>query len=505
MPILNALISWYFKSRFEQIVSDSEKANSIQEQTLSELILKASGTEIGKQYKFYDIKDYQDFASRIPITNYDQNKALIERMMAGEQNILWPSEITWFAKSSGTTSDKSKFIPVSNESLNQCHFQGGRDALSVYVSHNPNSKLFSGKGLLIGGSHNVSPLNENTFFGDLSAVMMKQLPLWVHMFKTPNSQIALHDDWIEKVEQMAHYTIKENVTNISGVPTWTAVLFDRILDLTGKKHMHEIWPNLELFVHGGVNFAPYRKQFQEYLPAQEMNYLETYNATEGFFGIQVDPNDQSLYLMPNYGIFYEFVPMHEYGSSNARAIPLWEVQTQVDYAVIITSNAGLWRYDLGDTIRFTQLRPYTFIITGRTKLFINAFGEELMIHQADQAVMHACEMCHAIIKDYTAGPVYLENSENSGHEWLFEFETPPDNMEAFAHHLDTKLKELNSDYESKRYGNLLINKPKIVVLPQGAFHGWMQTKGKLGGQHKVPRLWNDRSILEELLGLSKTG
>ena len=501
MAIFNSIVSWYFKNRHKAMQDALINAIAIQKSTLVELIERAKETEFGTKYNFSEIRDYKDFTENVPISGYEEIKPYIERMMNGEQNLLWPSEINWFAKSSGTTNDKSKFIPVSSETLESCHFEGGRDALSVYVKQNPDCNLFSGKGLLIGGSHTVNPINEYAHYGDLSAVMMKHLPMWVHLFKTPNADIALMSDWEQKVEKMAEHTINENVTNISGVPTWTSVLFEKILEKTGKSNMLEVWPEMELYIHGGVNFAPYREQFKRYFPGNQVQYLETYNASEGFFGVQTDLLSNDLSLMVNYGTFFEFIPMDEYGTKNPKCLPLWGVVPGVNYAVIISNNSGLWRYQLGDTIKFTSVNPFKFHVTGRTKLFINAFGEELMIDNAEKGIQHACQVSNAQIKDYTAAPVFLDDLENAGHEWLIEFEIPPADLQLFTIELDKKLKEVNSDYEAKRHKDIALKMPKVKAVPIGTFHKWLSKKGKLGGQHKVPRLWNDRTIVNEVLNL----
>ncbi|MBX2985828.1 MAG: GH3 auxin-responsive promoter family protein [Bacteroidia bacterium] len=501
MAIINSLINWYFKNRLQAIDDSLNNAVAIQKRTLTELLERAKDTEFGRKYNFDSMRDYNDFASQVPVSSYEDLHPYIERMMKGEQNILWCTDITWFAKSSGTTNDKSKFIPVSKETIETCHLEGGRDVISIYLKHKPESNLFSGKGLLIGGSQNINPLNEYSNYGDLSAVMMKHLPVWVYLFKTPNSSIALMADWEEKSEKIAAYTINENVTSISGVPTWTLVLMDKLLKNTGKSNMLEVWTNMELYIHGGVGFKPYREQFKKYFPSEQVSYLETYNASEGFFGIQTDLSQQTMSLMVNYGIFFEFIPMDEFGNSDSKVLPLWEVEKDVNYAVVITTNSGLWRYQLGDTIRFTSVYPFKFMITGRTRLFINAFGEELMIDNADRAIEHACKVCDATLKDYTAAPIYLDDADNAGHQWLIEFEQKPDDMEKFTIELDSKLKELNSDYEAKRHKDLALKMPKIEVLPRNSFHRWLGSKNKLGGQNKVPRLWNDRSIVDEMLKL----
>ncbi|NUM31022.1 MAG: GH3 auxin-responsive promoter family protein [Bacteroidetes bacterium] len=464
----------------------------------NELIFKGSRTEFGKIHNFYEIHSVEDYQKNVPLQDYESLKPFIKRMLNGEQHLLWPSEITWFAKSSGTTSDKSKYIPVSFEALEDCQFKGGRDALTFYCSSNPNTKVFQGKGLMIGGSHEINPLSENMYCGDLSAVIMNNLPFWVNILSTPKPEIALMANWEEKLEKIARATINEDVTSISGVPTWTLLLFKRLLEITGKNTMLDIWPNLELYIHGGVNFAPYREQFKSYIPSPNMHYLETYNASEGFFGIQETPGNEGMLLMVDYGILYEFIPLNELKNENPKALLLDEVETDVNYALVISTNAGLWRYLIGDTIKFLSTNPYKFVITGRTKLYINTFGEELMIENAEAAITMACAETNSVIREFTAGPVFLKENEPGGHEWLIEFEKHPENIDLFAFKLDNHLKSLNSDYEAKRTGNMAISFPRIRTCKQGVFYNWLKEKGKLGGQNKVPRLSNDRKIIEEI-------
>ena len=499
MALLSSFLSWYFRKRWPELESSLRFAEDLQQQTLYSLLADARNTELGKLYDFKGIESYEQFRERIPIRDYEGLKPLIERTMRGEQNIIWPSDIRWFAKSSGTTSDKSKFIPVSYEALDKCHYQGGRDVLSAYCNAFPDSTLFNGKGLVIGGSHKVNSLAENSYFGDLSAVVLSNTPFWVDFLRTPDKSIALMEEWEEKIERMANAVVNEDVTNISGVPTWTIVLIERLFEMTGTRDLHDIWPNLELYIHGGVSFEPYRDRFNRLVPKRGISYLETYNASEGFFGIQTEQDSQDLSLMPGYGIFYEFVKADEIFSENPLAIPLWEVETGVKYAVIITTNSGLWRYILGDTISFTSRCPYRFRISGRTKLFINAFGEELVIENAERAIAEACRVTRSIVSDYTAAPRYMEEGSDAGHEWLIEFEKNPDNLERFTEVLDNTLKAVNSDYEAKRYKNIALKPPLVEVLEPGSFKLWLKEKGKLGGQHKVPRLCNDRKILEEVL------
>lgn len=476
-------------------------ADDVQRTTLMSLVSDAKNTELGKLYDFKSITRYEDFQERVPIRDYEAIKPLIDRTMRGEQNIIWHSDIRWFAKSSGTTSDKSKFIPVSFEALDKCHYQGGRDVLTMYCNHFQETGMFNGKSLVIGGSHKVNTFSENSFYGDLSAVVLANTPFWVDFLRTPDKSIALMEEWEEKLEKMALATVNEDVTSISGVPTWTLVLIERLFEMTGKKDLHEIWPNLELYIHGGVSFTPYRDRFKRLMPSKGIQYLETYNASEGFFGIQGELNVQDMHLMPGYGIFFEFVKAEEIFEEFPKAFPIWQVELGVNYAVVITTNSGLWRYIVGDTVKFTGLNPYRFHITGRTKLFINAFGEELVIENAEQAIAKACEIANAIVSDYTAAPVYMEEGADAGHEWLIEFEHLPENESLFMEALDTTLKAVNSDYEAKRYKDMALKAPKLVCLERGLFRKWLTVRGRLGGQHKVPRLSNNRVIVEEILAL----
>jgi hypothetical protein len=422
-------------------------------------------------------------------------------MMSGEQNILWPSEIKWFAKSSGTTNDRSKFIPVSEESLEECHFKGGKDLLSMYCNNRPDTRIFTGKCLVLGGSHQINQLNADSCFGDLSAVLIKNLPFWAEFYRTPDMSIALMDNFEEKVEKMARATIDVNVTNISGVPTWNIVLAKRILEITGKDNLLEVWPNLEFYFHGAVNFNPYREQFKKLIPSNDMYYLETYNASEGFFGIQDQSDSEEMLLMLDYGIYYEFLPMEDLHKENPKTLRLDEVELHKNYALIISTNAGLWRYMIGDTIKFTSLSPHRIQITGRTKHFINAFGEELIIDNAEKGLSKACKETGAIIRDYTACPIYFQGNEAGGHEWIIEFEKKPDDLERFTDLMDQTLREINSDYDAKRYKDMALGRPLVHLAPDGTFYEWMKSRGKLGGQHKVPRLANDRGYVDEILKL----
>jgi hypothetical protein len=502
MAFISTLASWFIKKRMHQIDLFIKYPHEVQAEWFKRLIMTGKNSEYGKKYDFKSIKTPEEFAQRIPINNYEAIKPYIDRLRQGEQNLLWPEEIKWFAKSSGTTSSKSKYIPVSNSSLEECHFKGGKDMLSLFINNHPETEIFDGKGLVMGGSHTISEVNNASYYdGDLSAILIQNLPFWVQLMKTPNLSIALMDEWEQKIELMARETMQHDVTSISGVPSWTLVLIKRILELTGKPNLSEVWPNLEVFFHGGVNFEPYREQFQQLIPHSGMNFMETYNASEGFFGIQDRSDSKELLLMLDYGIYYEFIPIETLADENPKTLALHEVEKNQNYALIITTNAGLWRYLIGDTVTFTSLNPYRIKITGRTKNFINAFGEELIIDNAEKALAIASRKCKVNILDYTAAPLYFSGKDSAAHEWLIEFEKAPDNLDFFNETLDNALKSLNSDYEAKRYHNMVLRPPMVKAVPPGTFYKWLKSKGKLGGQNKVPRLSNNRTILEEILEL----
>jgi len=502
MAFISTLTSWFIKKRMHQIDLFIKYPHEVQAEWFKRLIMTGKNSEYGKKYDFKSIKTPEEFAQRIPINSYEAIKPYIDRMRQGEQNLLWPEEIKWFAKSSGTTSSKSKYIPVSNSSLEECHFKGGKDMLSLFINNHPETEIFDGKGLVMGGSHTISEVNNASYYdGDLSAILIQNLPFWVQLMKTPNLSIALMDEWEQKIELMARETMQHDVTSISGVPSWTLVLIKRILELTGKPNLSEVWPNLEVFFHGGVNFEPYREQFQQLIPHSGMNFMETYNASEGFFGIQDRSDSKELLLMLDYGIYYEFIPIEALADENPKTLALHEVEKNQNYALIITTNAGLWRYLIGDTVTFTSLNPYRIKITGRTKNFINAFGEELIIDNAEKALAIASRKCKVNILDYTAAPLYFSGKDSAAHEWLIEFEKAPENLDFFNETLDNALKSLNSDYEAKRYHNMVLRPPMVKAVPPGTFYKWLKSKGKLGGQNKVPRLSNNRTILEEILEL----
>ncbi len=497
MKFLSPAISSLARLRLWRIDGWKSHPITAQREVLQNLVTAAQYTEFGRKYQFNKLFNIRSFKQAVPIHEYEDMKPYIDRIMNGEQNVLWNTPVTWFAKSSGTTSSKSKFIPVTDESLEDCHYKAAKDVLSLYYVFNPESDLLTGKGLVIGGSHTINPLNEDANYGDLSAVLLQNSPFWGHWIRTPDLSIALMDEWESKIEKLAESTIKENVTSISGVPTWTLILFRRILELTGKSTISEVWPSLELYMHGGVSFTPYKQQFDE-LIGKKINYLEMYNASEGFFAAQDIPGNDGMLLFTDHGIFMEFMPVEEYGKENPKTIGLGDVELGKHYAPVISTNGGLWRYLLGDTIEFTSLAPFRIKVSGRLKQYINAFGEELMVANADKAIAEACEATGAIVNDYTAAPVYFGETGNGAHEWLIEFERAPDNLETFTMHLDASLKAVNSDYEAKRHKSIALGLPIVHAINKGVFTQWLKTRGKLGGQHKVPRLSNNRVYVEEI-------
>ncbi len=501
ITIVNSIASWFLKKRFHQIDLFLKYPNEVQNELLLELLDFAKDTEIGKQYDFATIKNYQTFAERIPIKNYDGWQDVIERAMKGETNLFWPTPIKWFAKSSGTTRAKSKFIPVSDESLEDCHYAASKDLLCMYLNNNENSQMFTGKSLRLGGSKELYREN-GTVFGDLSAILIDNMPFWAEFSSTPSSKVSLMSDWEYKMQAIVNETINENVTSLAGVPSWMLVLLNNVLETTGKQNLHAIWPNLEVYFHGGVSFVPYIDQYKKILPKKDFRYYEIYNASEGFFAIQDQNDSNELLLMLDYGIFYEFIPMDIYATEAEKAIPLSQVKLNQNYAVIITTNAGLWRYKIGDTVKFTSINPYRIKVSGRTKHHINVFGEELIIENAEEALKKVCKRTKAEIVDYTAAPVFMEGKEKGAHEWLIEFKTPPKDIDYFNELFDNALKALNSDYEAKRYNNITLNKPKINIARPNLFYDWLKQNNKLGGQHKVPRLSNTRLYLDDLIKLN---
>ena len=433
------------------------------------------------------------------LKSYEDVKPYIERLRKGEKNLLWPGEIKWFAKSSGTTNDKSKYIPVSKECLEDCHYRGGRDVLVLYMQNYPESRIFNGKGLTLGGSHKIDNHNNQSYTGDLSAILIDNLPFWTEFIKTPSSEIALLEKWEEKLDKISKETINENVTYLTGVPSWNLVMIKYILEITGKKDLHDVWPNLELFIHGGVCFTPYQDQFKQLIPSATMRYMETYNASEGFFAIQDEPDKNNMLLMLDYGVFYEFIPVEQCEEKNPQVLTIDQVEPGKNYAIVISTNSGLWRYIIGDTVQFTSTYPHKILVTGRTKHFINAFGEEIIIDNAERALKKACDITGAQIVDYTGCPIYMSNNTKGAHEWLIEFEKNPENMNEFITVFDKALMELNSDYEAKRYKDITLDRPAVRNVNRNTFYTWLKNKGKLGGQNKIPRLSNNRIYVEELL------
>ena len=504
MPI-NSFFSWYIKRRINQIDLFREFPLEVQFETLIDLLKSASNTEWGIKYSYSKIKDYNQFRLSSPLQEYEDLKPWVDRLMAGEQNLIWPTETKWFAKSSGTTSERSKLIPVTKESLEYCHQKGGKDLLALYYKNNPKGKLYKGKHLVIGGSTDVNSLSTKSYYGDLSAIIIKTLPWWAETKRTPSKEIALMNEWEEKIEQMALKTMHEDVRILIGVPSWTMVLANKILEFSGKKNLKEVWPNLELFMHGGVSFEPYKKEFQKLIPDSTMNYVESYNASEGFFGIQDSKDSNELLLMLDYGIFYEFIPMDQFEGKNSKSVlNLSEIELERNYALVISTNAGLWRYIIGDTIKFTSILPYKFLITGRTKSFINVFGEELIVDNTEKAITETCIALDAQIRDYTACPVFMEDNTRGKHEWIIEFIKTPDDIDLFRTLLDENLRKLNSDYDAKRTKDMVLEMLTLHVLNEGTFDNWLKSNGRLGGQNKVPRLSNNRKYLEQILKFSQS-
>ena len=501
IPLFNSIASWLLKKRYHQIELFLKYPAEVQEEVLHQLLEIAEDTEIGRKYDFETIGNYETFRERVPILSYEEIEPMIERARKGEQNLFWPTTIKWFAKSSGTTNAKSKFIPVSSEALEDCHYKSGKDLLCLYLNNNENSQLFTGKSLRLGGSKELYKDNDS-FFGDLSAILIDNMPLWAEFSSTPSNKVSLMSEWEGKLKAIIHESTQENVTSLAGVPSWMLVLLNNVLQETGKDHLFQVWENLEVYFHGGVSFVPYKEQYQNLLPRKSFKYYEIYNASEGFFAIQDRNNADDLLLMLDYGIFYEFIPMDTYNTPEQKAIPLWEVEVKKNYAIIITTNSGLWRYKIGDTVRFTSTNPYRIRITGRTKHHINVFGEELIIENAEEALKRICKKTGAEIKDYTVAPIFMSGRDKGAHEWIIEFRKAPEDLNYFTEVLDNALKSLNSDYEAKRYNNITLTMPKVHAARENLFYDWLKSKNKLGGQHKIPRLSNKRDYIEELLQIN---
>ena len=502
---ITSIVRKVFESRQLELEKHQNEGKVLQEAVLSRLIAEAKDTEFGRNHAFATMKGYDDFAKHIPVNTYEELKDSIDRMRHGEADVLWPGRVKWYAKSSGTTNDKSKFIPVSREGLKRMHYKGGFDAVAMYLQNNPKSRIFDGRALILGGSHAPNYNLKGSLVGDLSAILIENINPLANLVRIPKKKTALISDFEIKRDKIAREAMNKNVTNISGVPSWMLSVLTRMMEISGKTHLEEVWPNIEVFFHGGVAFTPYRKQYEQLITSPKMHYMETYNASEGFFGLQNDPNDKSMLLMLDYDVFYEFKELSSNSSqsSESRIIPLWAVETGKNYAMVISTCCGLWRYEIGDTVQFTSTNPYKFIITGRTKHFINAFGEELIVDNAEKGLAYACEQTGAEVSEYTAAPVFMDANAKCRHQWLIEFAKRPDDLQQFSDLLDKRLQEINSDYEAKRYKNITLQHLEIIEARPNLFNDWLKLRGKLGGQHKVPRLSNSREAMEQLLTLNK--
>ena len=493
----------FFLHRLKAIARYATDAEEIQRKVLARLLREAAQTAYGRDHGFGEIRSYEEFSRTVPVNTYEELKGFIDRMRHGERDVLWKGRVKWYAKSSGTTNDKSKFIPVSSAGLHDTHYAGGTDAVALYLHSHPESRLFDGRALILGGSHQPNYNLPGSLVGDLSAILIENINPVVNLFRVPKKRVALLSDFEEKRDLIAREALRKNVTNLSGVPSWMMGVITRVLELSGKQYLDEVWPNLEVFFHGGIAFTPYRELYHSLIRNPRMQYMETYNASEGFFGLQSDLADPAMLLMLDYGVFYEFIPLEDVGKEQPQVVPLWEVETNRNYAIVITTSCGLWRYQIGDTVRFTQTKPYKFVISGRTKSFINAFGEELIVDNAEQGLAEACQQTGAQVREYTAAPVFMDETGKCRHQWVIEFTKMPANVGEFATILDRTLQNVNSDYEAKRYKNITLQPLEIIVGRTDLFHDWLSSKGKLGGQHKVPRLANNRAIIEEVIALNK--
>lgn len=493
----------FFLHRLKAIARYATDAEEIQRKVLARLLREAAQTAYGRDHGFGEIRSYEEFSRTVPVNTYEELKGFIDRMRHGECDVLWKGGVEWYAKSSGTTNDKSKFIPVSSAGLHDTHYAGGTDAVALYLHSHPESRLFDGRALILGGSHQPNYNLPGSLVGDLSAILIENINPVVNLFRVPKKRVALLSDFEEKRDLIAREALRKNVTNLSGVPSWMMGVITRVLELSGKQYLDEVWPNLEVFFHGGIAFTPYRELYRSLIRSPRMHYMETYNASEGFFGLQSDLADPAMLLMLDYGVFYEFIPLEDVGKEQPQVVPLWEVETNRNYAIVITTSCGLWRYQIGDTVRFTQTRPYKFVISGRTKSFINAFGEELIVDNAEQGLAEACQQTGAQVREYTAAPVFMDETGKCRHQWVIEFTKMPANVGEFATILDRTLQNVNSDYEAKRYKNITLQPLEIIVGRTDLFHDWLSSRGKLGGQHKVPRLANNRAIIEEVIALNK--
>ena len=499
---ITSVIRPLFNSRLRELDLYSTQAERLQTDVMLRLTSRAAQTEWGRAHGFAGVRTYEDFAATSPINSYDDLKGYVERMVHGESDVLWRGRVTHFAKSSGTTSDRSKFLPVSKDALRDTHYRGGQDCVACYLRQNPGSRILDGRALILGGSRSAADSTKESMVGDLSAILIENISPLVNLIRVPRKSTALLPDFEEKRDRIAREAIGKNVSNLSGVPSWMLSVMNRVLEISGKDNLTEVWPNLEMFFHGGVAFTPYRELYHRLIPSDNMHYMETYNASEGFFGVQTDAGDPAMSLMIDYGVFYEFIPLDELDKDNPQVLPLWAVETGRNYAMVISTSSGMWRYLIGDTVRFTSCNPYKFVITGRTKSFINAFGEEVIVDNAEKALHEACLKTGAEVLEYTAAPIYMDASGHCRHQWMVEFAREPADVEQFAQILDEALQRINSDYEAKRYKNITLQPLQLVKARKGLFHDWLDSKGRLGGQHKVPRLSNSRQHIEELLALN---
>lgn len=494
----------YFRNRLLEQVRYVDHAAAVQQGELVRLVETAALTQMGRKYDFSTCRTYNDFASRVPLHRYEDLRASIMRMVDGEAGVLWPGRTLNFAQSSGTSDGRSKYIPITRESLRRNHYKGASDVVAHYLNLNPASRLFAGKAFILGGSFaNELHLQPGVQVGDLSATLIQNINPIANLFRVPNKRIALMEDWNEKLPALVEASIGQNITNLSGVPSWFLTVLRRVLERTGRQCIHEVWPNLEVFFHGGIAFAPYRAQYEAICDMSRMHFLDTYNASEGFFAVQTVWEDTAMMLLLDIGVFYEFLPIEQTDSSEPDVLPIWEVEPGRTYELIITACNGLWRYRIGDTVTVTQLNPVKVKIAGRTKSFINAFGEEVMVHNTDHAITLAAQQTGAQVLNYTVAPVYADDRQSGHHQWLVEFAVAPADLKEFITLIDRHLQEANSDYQAKRAGGIFLAPPTLVVAGEGLFDRWLASTGKLGGQRKVPRLCNDRHIIDAMLQLQQ--
>ncbi|MEJ6685952.1 MAG: GH3 auxin-responsive promoter family protein [Crocinitomicaceae bacterium] len=500
MPF-NAVFSHIIKKRLPRIRNYSQNPIDCQKIVLKQLLEKSLNTSFGVEHCFDEIQSHEEFKNQVPLSNYDQLQPFINRQIAGEENVLWPGKTSWFAKSSGTSTKNAKLLPITVDSLYENHYAGGKDLLAIYYENHSNRKLYNAKHLVIGGSTQINTLTNDTSVGDLSAFIVENLPWWTEIRRTPNRKIALMDNWEKKLDQMAHATINDNICIVAGLPSWTLVLFQRVLDITGKANVHEVWPNLELYIHGGMNIAPYQLTFDKMLPKSEMNYVQSYNSSEGYFGLQDKKNATDMLLLTDAQIYYEFIPMNEFKELESNTtLDLKEVEIDKEYALVISTSAGLWRYIIGDTIRFTSTKPFRFLVTGRTTHYINAFGEKTIISHVESALSLAAIDNNVDVIDFTVAPYFEESKGSGGHQWLLAIENPKDlDTIRFENDIEENMKALNGDYLGKRKQSINMLAPKFDYVNKQVFETWLKHNNKLGGQHKIPRIQNDRKLIEELL------